>query len=165
MIKRTHPLRSMRWIGFGGLTGMLILGFAGRFVMAGLAIGLGYRTILSVVGMVLVIVLGGVLGAIGGLFVHLLALWGMERGRGVLASVVLFFVSTLLLKPPDAPDQAADADALVSVMWLIPKSSLEGELFSIRLLTIGLVAILFLIYGLLLDHFLRGPAARPPAKK
>jgi hypothetical protein len=162
MSKLKTTLRSLKWVGVGALVGMLVLGVAGRFVMMGLSAALGFPTNVSFTGMVLVTLLGGVLGAIGGILVRMLAMWGLERGRGILAAVMLFVISTMLLKPPDAPNQAADAEALVSVMWLIPKSSLEGELSSVRLLTTCLVAILFLIYGLLMDRFLRGPVV--PAK-
>ncbi|GBE30556.1 MAG TPA: hypothetical protein ENH10_05650 [Bacteroidetes bacterium] len=155
MAKKSSPRKSLKWIGVGGLAGMLVLGLAGRFIMAGLASALSYPTNLSATGVILVTVLGGVLGAIGGLFAHFLADWGIERGRGILSATVLFVLSILLLKPSQSTESASSIDPQLALLWLTPGSSQDSELIPIRMLTLVLAAVMFLIYGLLLDRILR----------
>lgn len=157
-----RPLPSMKWLGFSALNGMLVLGLAGRLVMAALAAALGHPTNLSAVGVIGVVVLSGVLGALGGFFVHLLTLWGLQRGRGALASLLLFLVSMLLLKSPATVARTIDADPQGSMMCVLPATAAGSELLPIRLLTLGLAVFLFLIYGLLLDPILRSRVVQPP---
>ncbi len=155
MLDQRMNLRSAKWIGFGGLTGIVILGALGRFVMAGLAVALGYPANLSVAGIIMVSLLGGVLGAIGGLIAQMLTRIGFIRGRGVFAGMVLFVMSMVLLQAPQPSQPAVDANPQLAVMWLHNGPGVDSENYAIRLATLTLAALMYLLYGFALDRLLR----------
>ncbi|MCB2212707.1 hypothetical protein KQI52_11390 [bacterium] len=155
MLDQRMNLKSAKWIGFGGLTGIVILGALGRFVMAGLSVTLGYPANLSVAGIILVSLLGGVLGAIGGLIAQMLTRMGLIRGRGVFAGMVLFVMSIVLLQAPEPSQPAVEANPQLAVMWLHNGPGVDSEHYPIRLVTLTLAALMYVLYGFVLDRLLR----------
>ena len=77
-------------VGAGAASGVMVLGIAGRLAMAGLAVVLGSPTNLSVPGMAEVMVLGGLVGAVGGLLV--LAARNVLPARRLAQSVLVALV-------------------------------------------------------------------------
>ncbi len=118
----------------GAIAGALILGLAGRLVLAGVALASGNPTNLSFRGLVMVTLVGAVVGAIGGILVLVLrrSYRGSGPGRGLAAGAIMFLGSILV--------------ALVT-------GKLPG-ISPIQALTLAVVAAIFLVYGVSADALL-----------
>lgn len=112
----------------GAVSGTLILGIVGRAATAGVSLVTGNSLNLSLRGVLEVMIVGAVVGAIGGLL--LLTLRSVCRGNklalGIIVGLLLFVCSTLLV--------------LVSGMLAFDKSF-------VQFFTLGVVAAVFVIYG------------------
>ena len=118
----------------GAVTGVLVLGIAGRVSMAAVALVTGYSLNLSLRGLLEVAVTGTVVGAVGGIL--LLVPRRMRRtvdlARGMLVGATLFVCSLL-------------------VSWV------SGRIdFGVHasLLTLSMVASVFVVYGVGADALL-----------
>jgi hypothetical protein len=125
---------SIKIVLIGTLVGAIVLGLAGRFVMAGLAILFSVNTNLTLSGILFATLLGAVIGFAGGwikLFFH-------KRGKsqilqnGVFIGIVLFFMSLVF--------------SMVQTLF----TGIKG----MGLATMTAVLFLFLIYGFLFDFLL-----------
>ncbi len=119
----------------GAVAGALVLGLAGRFAMAGIALALGRATNLSLRGVVMVVIVGAVVGALGGVLVLVLGRVSHGSGitRGLAAGGIMFLGSVLV-------------------------AGVTGELApglpSIQIVTLAVVAATFLAYGICADALL-----------
>ncbi len=125
---------SLKTVIVGTYVGAMIIGIAGRYLMALLAILMGVDPNLSLSGVLIATLIGAVVGFAGGgikLFFH-------KRGKsqilqnGVFIGIILFFVSLLF--------------SMVQTGF----TGVKG----MGLLTMTVVLILFLIYGFLMDRIL-----------
>jgi hypothetical protein len=119
----------------GAVTGALVLGITGRAATAGVAFITGNVMNLSLRGGLEVVIVGTLVGAVGGIL--LLVLRNLHRdpdlARGITVGAILFVCSSL-------------------VAWVSGK--ITFGLPSIQLFTLGVVAIMFMVYGVCADALL-----------
>ena len=116
----------------GATLGAIVLGIVGRVAMVGVALITENDVNLSLKGVLVVILLGTLLGAVGGLVLLPLRkmLLGGNAFRGILLGFILFGFSL--------------AAAPVSIGMAFDPRSAGG-------LTLAIVAIVYVIYGITLD--------------
>lgn len=116
----------------GAVAGALVLGIAGRGATAGVALVTGNALNLSLRGVLEVVIAGALVGAIGGVLLLVLksVCGGARQARGAIVGVVLFACSVL-------------------VSWVSGKIALSVD--STQLLTLIVVAIMFIVYGVCAD--------------
>jgi len=119
----------------GAVAGALVLGIAGRGATAGVALVTGNALNLSLRGVLEVVIAGALVGAIGGVLLLVLksVCSGARLARGAIVGVVLFACSVL-------------------VSWVSGKIALSVD--STQLLTLIVVAIMFIVYGVCADALL-----------
>lgn len=119
----------------GAVTGTLVLGIAGRAATAGVALITGNALNLSLMGGLEVVIVGALVGAVGGVLLLVLrSVHGdSELARGITVGAILFVCSFL-------------------VAWVSGKIALG--LSSIQLFMLGVVAIMFMVYGVCADVLL-----------
>jgi len=119
----------------GAVTGALVLGIIGRAATAGVGLITGNALNLSLKGGLEAVIVGTLVGAVGGFLLLLLrsVQGGSELARGITVGAILFVCSYL-------------------VAWISGK--ITFSLSSIKLFTIGVVAIMFIVYGVFADALL-----------
>jgi hypothetical protein len=119
----------------GAVTGALVLGITGRAATAGVAIITGNTLNLSLWGWFEAVIVGTLVGAFGGVLLLMLRSVQVdsELARGITAGAILFLCFSL-------------------VTWF--KGKVAFGLSSIQLFTLGVVAIIFIVYGVCTDALL-----------
>ena len=113
----------------GAAMGALILGAVGRATMAGVALITHHDPNLSFRGLLEVLLLGTLIGAVGGLL--LLPIRRMLRSRGLVTGIILGIVLFL-----------------GSWFVLLFSDRMDFRFYPIMPLTLSVVAVVFLIYGI-----------------
>ena len=119
----------------GAVTGALVLGIAGRGATAGIALVTGNAVNLSLKGVLELVIVGTVVGAIGGVLLLVLrsVRGGARLARGAIVGVVLFACSIL-------------------VSWVNGK--IAFSVTPTQLFTLIVVVIMFMVYGVCADALL-----------
>ena len=119
----------------GAVTGALVLGIAGRGATAGIALVTGNALNLSLRGVLEVLIVGTLVGAIGGVLLLVLkSVCGAARlARGAIVGVVLFSCSAL-------------------VSWVNGK--IAFSVAPTQLFTLIVMVIMFIVYGVCADALL-----------
>ena len=121
----------------GAISGALVLGIAGRAAMAGVALINGNSLNLSLRGVLEVVIVGTLVGAVGGGL--LLTLRGVCRSyglaSGVIVGIILFVGSTFLV--------------------VVVSGRITFDMSFIQFLTLSVVFTIFMIYGVCASALLR----------
>jgi hypothetical protein len=122
-------------IVLGAMAGAIVLGAFGRLVMAALADALGGESNLSTRGVAQVVMVGGVLGALGGITRQCLERWAPVSpvARGFLVAFITFALSLLLW-----------IFSTRAALRMIPASTIP---------TLTAVLVMYIVFGILLEWF------------